>query len=101
MDSVKAFQTDNIRPEILKQNDDICSGILFANFNTCIAEGIFPDNLKCADITSTFKKGDRLLKCNYRPVSILPTLSKIHEKLPYQQIYEYFNNIFSKYLCGF
>ena len=57
MSSSKIFQTDNIRPKILKQNDDICSGILFANFNTCIDKGIYPDNLKSADITPTFKKG--------------------------------------------
>ena len=54
-----------------------------------------------ADITPIFKKDDRLLKINYRPVSILPTLSKIYEKILYMQIYEFFNNIFSKYLCGF
>ena len=47
------------------------------------------------------KKNDRLFKSNYRPVSILPTLSKIYEKILYKQIYEYFNTIFSKYLCGF
>ena len=47
------------------------------------------------------KKNDRLLKINYRPVSILPTVSKIYEKILYVQIYEYFNKIFSEYLCGF
>ena len=69
--------------------------------NQCIDKGIFPGNLKHADITPTYKKGDRLEKSNYRPISILPTLSKIYEKVLYQQIYEYFNGIFSKYLCGF
>ena len=67
--------------------------------NQCISEGKFPNNLKKADITPTFKKGDHLL--NYRAVSILPTLSKIYEKILYHQIYEYFDNIFSKYLSGF
>ena len=37
MDSSKTFQSDNIPPKILNQNDDICSGILVANFKTCIA----------------------------------------------------------------
>ena len=69
--------------------------------NRCIENGKFPNNLKNADTTPTYKKGDRLLKSNYKPVSILPTLSKIYEKLLYQQTYEYFNCIFSKYLCGF
>ena len=48
-----------------------------------------------------FKKLDRLSKNNYRPVSILPTLSKLYEKILYIQIYNYFDNIFSKYICGF
>ena len=48
-----------------------------------------------------FYDDDRSLKSNYRPVSILPTLSKLYEKTLYMQIYEYFNTIFSKYLCGF
>ena len=48
-----------------------------------------------------FKKFERLLKVNYRPVSILHTLSKVYEKILYPQMYVYFNSIFSKYLCGF
>ena len=57
--------------------------------------------MKKADITSIFKKGNRLLKTNYRPVSILATLAKVYEKLLYPQIYDYFDRIFSKYLGGF
>ena len=66
-----------------------------------ISEGTFPENLKNANIIPTFKQDDRLSKNNYRSISILPTLSKIYEKILYMQIYEYFNSIFSKYLCGF
>ena len=80
---------------------DICTIALSYDFNRCIYNGIFPNNLKHADITPAFKKAERLRKINYRPVSILPTLSKVDEKLLYQQIYKYFNGIFSKYLCGF
>ena len=58
-------------------------------------------NLKKEDITPLFKKLERILKSNYRAVSILPTLSKVYEKIFYQQMYEYFYLIFSKYLCGF
>ena len=72
--------------------------MLTSDINRCIVNGTFPNNLKNADITPTFNKNDRLLKSNYRPVSILPTLSKIYEKILYKQI---FNTIFSKYLCGF
>ena len=63
--------------------------------------GLFLLILKNADIKPTFKKEDRLLKANYRPVSILATLSKVYEKLIYPQICEYFTVIFSNYLGGF
>ena len=71
------------------------------DINRCIDEGKFPSNLKNADVTPVYKKIDRLLKRTYRPISILPTLSKVYEKILYQQIYNYFNNIFSKFLCGY
>ena len=74
---------------------------LSSDVNKCIYNGIFPNNLKHADITSTFKKIEQLYKTNYRPICILPTLSKVYEKRFYNQIYNYFNGIFSKYLCGF
>ena len=101
INSSKTYQNNNTPPKILKDNADICAGILSSDVNKCILNGIFPSNLKYADITPIFKKIDRLLKNNYRPVSILPTLSKVYEKNFYQQIYEYFDSIFSKHLSGF
>ena len=101
MDSSKAYQTHNIPPQSLKDNVDICTIALSSDFNSCIYNGIFPNSLKHADITPAFKKAGRLRKINYRPVSILPPLSEVYEKLLYQQIYKYINGIFAKYLCGF
>ena len=57
--------------------------------------------MKQVDVIPIFKKGDKTDKENYRPVSILPILSKIYERLVYEQIYPYFDHIFSKYQCGF
>lgn len=76
MNTSKAFQANNIPPKILKENRDIFSDILSNNLNNSICNAKFPDNLKYADITPAFKKDDRLVKSNYRPISILPTLSK-------------------------
>ena len=42
--------------------------------------GFFPDELKVAKITPIFKKGDRSNPGNYRPISILPTISKLYER---------------------
>ena len=80
---------DDIPPTILKANEDICSIVLTSDINRCIVNGTFPNNLKNADIIPTFKKNDRLLKSNYRPVSILPTLSKvITDLLAFYQRYQ-------------
>ena len=62
---------------------------------------MFPPCLKTADITSIYKKGKRDLRYNYRTVSILPVLSKLHEKSIFKQISEFFENIFPKNQCGF
>ena len=99
-DTSKPYQIDNIPPKLIRENEDICSFVVSSDVNRCIETGKFPDNLKKADIAPSFKTGDRLSKDNYRPISILPPFSKIYEKILYQQIYEYFNKIFSKYLCG-
>ena len=101
LDVSKSFPKDNIPPKIIKENKDIFSIVLTNGMRKCIENCIFPVNLKNADISPLFKKHDRLSKNNYRPVSILPTLSKLYEKILYIQIYNYFNNIFSKYICGF
>ena len=61
----------------------------------------FPSNLKAADILPTDKKKDKSDIENYRPISILPTLSKIYERCMYDQMYKYFDQILCKYQCGF
>ena len=92
LNTSKAYQKNNIPPKLLKDNADVCASVICNDINSNIERGCFPVNLKNADITPTFNKADRLLKINYMPVSILPTLSKI---------YDYFNGIFSLYLGGF
>ena len=78
IDFSKAYKK-NIPPKILKKNADVLSSFLKDDINLSFDNGKFPGNLKNADITHIFKKLDRNSKSNYRPVSILPTLSKIYE----------------------
>ena len=52
---------------------------LTKDINKCTRKGEFPDKLKTGDITPAFKIGDKHDKLNYRPVSILPILSKVYE----------------------
>ena len=58
-------------------------------------------NLKLADITPVHKKGDRTDKTEYRPVSILPAISKVFEKLLFYQINDFMNPKLSQNQCGF
>ena len=61
---------------------------------------IFPESFKNANIIPIFKKKSRTEKCNYRPVSILPNLSKHFERLMFNQLSNYFRDILSKFQCG-
>ena len=54
-----------------------------------------------ADVIAIFKKDDPFEKANYRPISLLPSLSKVYEKLIYQQLNTFFENKLSPLLCGF
>ena len=78
-----------------------CRISLHIFFNETIESSKFPTSLKQANITPVFKKGSRNQKENYRPVSILPIISKIFEMALSKQLYIYFENMLSKFQCGF
>ena len=80
LDTTKSNPINSIPAKIIISNGDIFIHILHNNFNNNIINGIFPLNLKLSDITPTHKKKDRIFKENYRPISILPAVSKIYEK---------------------
>ena len=102
LNPAKATQESDIPTKIIKANSDILADVLHYTFNTTRVEnGIFPESLKKANITPVFKKESRTEKTNYRPVSILPNLSKIFERLMFSQLSKYFEDILSNLQCGF
>ena len=68
-----------------------------------ITTGVFPDLFELSKIIPLFRKGDSSLLSNYRPISLLPTISKIFERIVYKQLYEYFNsnNLLAEQQYGF
>ena len=80
-DTSKSTQSEDTPFKIIKDNADIFANFILQNFNKCIISGKFPNQLKKADVSPAFKKGNHNDQTNYRPVSILPSLSKIHERL--------------------
>ena len=82
---------DGLSMKLIKSLKAYLSRPLSLIINQSFCTGIFPDKLKIAKITPLFKKGDELIVDNYRPISVLPVLSKIFEKLAFAQLYDYFN----------
>ena len=71
--------------------------------NQSFQSGIFPDQLKIAKVLPIFKKDDSAKLYNYRPISILPAISKVFEKSIFNQLQEHFitNKLFCDGQYGF
>ena len=81
-DQKKACGHDNLLVKLLVDSAQYISHPLSYIFNLSLQLGIFPDSMKIAKVSPVYKKkGDREQPGNYRPISVLPVLSKIFEKL--------------------
>ena len=78
-----ASHSSNISTKILKQKVDFFSPFILGYVNKPISSSTFPSIIKLADITPVYKKDSRYEKSNYRPISVLPNLSKIFENVLY------------------
>ena len=94
---------DEISNKLLKAIGNELSKPLTIIINQCLLTGIFPDLLKIAKVKPLFKRGDTAQLNNYRPISLLPTISKVFESVIYSQLYAYFNdnNLMSEQQYGF
>ena len=83
---------------------DLISDSLALIFNRSIETSIFPDEWKSARITPLYKKcGNRSDPSNYRPISIIPVVAKVFERIVYDQVYRYLteNKLLCCYQSGF
>ena len=80
LNKIKASQKTDIPTRTIKENIDIFADFLCTSRNSAIKSSGFLSSWKLADVTPLHKKGRKDMKENFRPVSILPTLSKIFEK---------------------
>ena len=97
----KASQYSDIPTKFIIENSDIFSSFICESINNSKKSSIFPSCLKHADVTPLYKKCNKSLKGNYRPVSILPISSKVFERSMLKQMSSFFDDIFSKYQHGF
>ena len=101
IDPKKATHQGDIPVRIIDENKFTFSKISSEMFNFYMDNNTFPNRLKKADIEPVNKKDDPFDKTNYRPISILPVLSKAFERCLYNQIYEHIDTVLSKVQCGF
>ena len=78
----------------------MCGPVLLKLINNALSNNEFPDELKLADVTPILKNDDSTNVKNYRPISILPTTSKIFEIIIQTQVSNFMHNHLSPILCG-
>ena len=83
-------KSSDISVYVLKKCSRILSPFLSEYYNYFISQGIFPSILKIGRVTPVYKKGNPQLLGNYRPISTLPIMGKIFEKIIYSRLYNYF-----------
>ena len=102
LDIKKSTQESDILTKVIKQFPNLSIDFLHKNINPCLTEGTFPNDFKKEVVHTTHKKQCQTENSNYRPISILPSLSKINEALSYyDQMYTYFDKFFVKHQCNF
>ena len=89
---------DGFSTKLLKVIEPEISTSLTLLINQAINSGTFPNKLKVAKVIPIFKKGDKATFNNHRPISLLPVISKVIEKIMYNQLSAYLEN--SKLLSG-
>ena len=89
LSSNKATGVDKISCKIIKIASPAISDSLTHIFNQAITLSSFPDEWKMARVIPLYKNGQRNVAGNYRPISVLPAISKIMEKILYNQLYSY------------
>ena len=88
--SNKAGGHDNILPYFLKISGYIIALPLSLILNFCITEGVFPSKLKLAKVVPVYKKGPIDQLTYYRPISLLPSLSKVFECIICNRLLSFF-----------
>ena len=89
LDINKSTGTDNIGTNILNVNAPFIVSPLTYIFNRIIDSGIYPNILKNAKVSPIFKSGGKCLPTHYRPISVLPVISKLIEKHISRHMYQY------------
>ena len=103
LDNKSSSGCDGLSNTMVKSLKNELYMLLTLIINQMLRTGLYPNAFKIAKIMPIFKKGDPSLLTNYRPLSLLPTLSKIFERAIFTQLYSFFitNKILFEQQYGF
>ena len=103
IDPSKSAGIDNIAGKFIKDGATVLAKPITQLCNLSIETSKFPSSCKIAKLKPIFKKGSKTDPQNYRPISLLPLISKTMEKVIHHQTQQYLteNNILYKYQSGF
>ena len=87
---------DGLSNQLIKMAKNVLVKPLTIIINQMIVTGIFPDQLKISKVIPLYKAKDQTILSNYRPIALLPSISKIFEYVLLEQITNYFLYIFRK-----
>ena len=92
---------DELKPSLIKMIKNYVKTHLTHICNCSFETGIFPSELKVANVVPIFKYGDEMLFSNYRPVSVLHVFSKVLERQMYNRLITYINQNYLLYNLQF
>ena len=99
----KSTGIHNIPNKALKDSVDFIAPALTTIFSLSMHSKVYPADLKIGKVTPVHKGGDKDDLNNYRPITVLPTIACVFEKIIYQQLYKYMtdNNLLGEKQYGF
>ena len=92
-----SYGCDGISNKLLKLIKNEISKPITLIVNQCLTTGIFPTAFKIEKVKPIYKKGNKSYLNNYRPILLLPTISKIFERVIHTQLYNYLSE--NELLC--
>ena len=101
LDTKKASPQGDIPTKIIKDFSGTFNEYLTNCYKNCCFTSTFPNSLKLADVSPLFKKGTKTNKENYRPISKLPNISKVFERIMHDNISSFMSDKLSSQLSGF